>query len=60
MSKGKNRQFTRKQARAALRSNPLATPKGTLGKLARSHYGGGVGRRDLNDTRTDRNDPKED
>ena len=54
MSKGKNRQFTRKQARAALRANPLATPKGSLGKLARTHWGGGVGKRDLDDTRTDR------
>lgn len=59
MSKGKNKRFARKQARAALKSSPLATPKGTLGKLARVGYGGGISKGDINDSRTDRNDQED-
>jgi hypothetical protein len=56
MSKGKNRQFARRQVRAVLKNNPLATPKGSAGKLARISYGGGLNNSKVNDTYTDRDE----
>ena len=59
MSKRTNYQKSRKQVRAVLKANPLATAKGTAGKMARVKYGAGISNRDIDDTKTDRPDQED-